>query len=96
MTDTANRLRLPRARNGSKRPPGKGMLRLLQTASGLVATAMLAGCMATPPGPSPGAAPGYGYICYAGPYQCRQPTQVPSGTPCSCPGLGAPSYGRIH
>lgn len=39
---------------------------------------------------------GYGYTCKAGIYTCKMPTQVPLGAPCSCPGLGAASYGNIH
>ncbi|GBR13414.1 MULTISPECIES: hypothetical protein [Gluconobacter] len=39
---------------------------------------------------------GYGYTCKAGIYTCKMPTQVPLGTSCSCPGLGAASYGNVH
>ncbi|GBQ33700.1 hypothetical protein HLH34_06310 [Gluconacetobacter azotocaptans] len=48
-----------------------------------------------PPGP-PGPVAGYGYSCHAGVYTCRLPYQAPLGAPCSCPGLGAPSYGNVH
>ncbi len=54
----------------------------------------LGGCVVTPSA-SAGAAPGYGYTCYAGVYVCRVPQQIPVGTRCSCPGVGAPSFGRI-
>ena len=49
-------------------------------------------------GPVPPGTPiaGYGYTCKAGIYTCKMPTQVPLGAPCSCPGLGAASYGNIH
>lgn len=58
----------------------------------------LAGCVgvASAGGPSSGAAPGYGYTCYAGVYVCRLPQQIPVGTQCSCPGIGAPSFGRVQ
>ncbi len=69
------------------------------TLAGLALGALaLAGCEVAPPpgGGSPGAAPGYGYTCYAGVYVCHTQTQIPVGAPCSCPGLGAPSYGRVQ
>ena len=47
-------------------------------------------------GPPPGVAPGYGYTCYAGSYVCRLHQQVPQGAQCTCPGIGAPSYGTVH
>ena len=57
----------------------------------------LAGCVTEVPAQqSAGAAPGYGYTCYAGVYVCRLPQQIASGTPCSCPGIGAPSFGTVH
>lgn len=37
-----------------------------------------------------------GYRCYAGAYTCNLPEPGPIGTGCSCPGLGAPSYGTIR
>ncbi|QDH24224.1 hypothetical protein D5366_01900 [Neokomagataea tanensis] len=39
---------------------------------------------------------GYGYSCKAGIYSCKLPTKVPLATPCSCPGIGAASYGNVH
>jgi hypothetical protein len=45
---------------------------------------------------TPGVAPGYGYQCFAGFYQCRMAEQMPLGTQCSCPGIGAPSFGTIR
>ena len=47
----------------------------------------------------PGAAPvqvAYGATCYAGVYTCQLPQGLPLGAPCSCPGLGAPSYGNVR
>jgi hypothetical protein len=37
-----------------------------------------------------------GYKCYAGAYICNLPSYGPVGSGCSCPGLGAPSYGTIR
>ncbi len=56
--------------------------------------AALAGCEGAPAAEGMGAS-GYGYVCHAGFYQCTLPAQVPLGSRCSCPGLGAPSYGRV-
>lgn len=60
----------------------------------------------TPPGyPAPivpASAPGsaaqvaYGYQCFAGIYQCPLGRSVPVGSSCSCPGLGAPSFGVVR
>lgn len=66
-------------------------------AATLVLAASLTGCDAPPPQPvqpiAQGAVP-YGSYCSAGFYTC--PAQGPIGSPCACPGLGAPSYGSIH
>ena len=56
--------------------------------------ALLSGCEGAPAAQGEGAS-GYGYVCHAGFYQCTLPQQVPLGSRCSCPGLGAPSYGRV-
>ncbi|MCQ8278649.1 hypothetical protein NFI95_09315 [Acetobacteraceae bacterium KSS8] len=74
---------------------GKGVRRAGLFASLSLAGALLGGCEVTPQ-PSVGAAPGYGYTCYAGVYVCHTQTQVPVGSPCSCPGIGAPSFGRVQ
>ncbi len=37
-----------------------------------------------------------GYQCYAGAYICNLPAPGPIGTGCSCPGLGAPSFGVVR
>ncbi|MCQ8241440.1 hypothetical protein [Rhizosaccharibacter radicis] len=71
----------------------------VRAATAIALAAALGAC--TTEGPvagtgSPGAAPGYGYVCYAGVYQCRVPTQVPLNSPCSCPGIGAPSFGTVR
>ena len=55
--------------------------------------AFLSGCEGT--ASAEGVTGGYGYVCHAGFYQCTLPAQVPLGSRCSCPGLGAPSYGRV-
>ena len=78
-----------------------GFARVLTTARGLFGLAAvalpLAGCVVEAPlQQSAGAAPGYGYTCYAGVYVCRLPEQIPVGTQCSCPGIGAPSFGTVH
>ena len=61
-------------------------------AGGLLA---LAGCVGVAE-PGTVAAPGYGYRCSAGVYVCQLPEQVALGSQCSCPGLGAPSYGSVR
>jgi hypothetical protein len=38
----------------------------------------------------------YGSMCYAGVYRCAAPNFTPIGETCSCPGLGAPSYGTVR
>jgi hypothetical protein len=38
----------------------------------------------------------YGSTCYAGNYVCQLPAPGPVGSGCSCPALGAPSYGTIR
>ena len=38
----------------------------------------------------------YSAMCYAGAYTCQLPVAGPVGSGCSCPGLGAPSYGQIR
>jgi hypothetical protein len=52
------------------------------------------------PPPAYGSVPGYGGdyggICYAGAYTCAAPPNAPAGSPCSCPGIGAPSYGTVR
>ncbi len=49
-----------------------------------------------PPGAVPVQAVAYGVTCYAGVYTCQLPSQLPVGTQCSCPGLGAPSFGNVR
>ncbi len=62
-----------------------------------LAALSLAGCVVEVPAQqSASAAPGYGYTCYAGVYVCRLPQQIPVGTQCSCPGIGAPSFGTVR
>jgi hypothetical protein len=38
----------------------------------------------------------YGASCYAGIYHCAAPAYTPIGETCSCPGIGAPSYGSVQ
>ncbi len=55
------------------------------------------GCVAPPPQPiGVAGAPSYGTQCVAGFYQCALSAPGQAGAPCSCPGLGAPSYGSIR
>ena len=57
----------------------------------------LGGCVAAVPVQT--VAPGqvaYSGQCYAGFYQCVLPQAGQVGQPCSCPGLGAPSFGVIR
>ena len=77
------------------------MMRLLLLAALL---AMSACAPVSPYGPLYGAqvaapAPGqlaFGSFCAAGAYQCQLPQGGPVGSPCACPGIGAPSYGVIR
>lgn len=53
------------------------------------------------PQPQQGYAPqqpeqAYAATCYAGVYTCALAQSLPVGAPCSCPGLGAPSYGNVR
>ena len=79
----------------------------LTLSTGLLA--LLAGCYGAPATEQPiTAAPAsvttatgapavaVGYRCYAGAYICALPAYGPIGSGCSCPGLGAPSYGTIR
>ena len=54
----------------------------------------LSGCVAAPQPVPPGAIV-LSQQCFAGFYTCVVPPNQ-QGTPCSCPGLGAPSYGTIR
>ncbi len=49
-----------------------------------------------PPAGAPAQQVAYSGTCYAGIYQCVLPQGLPLGAPCSCPGLGAPSYGNVR
>ena len=59
----------------------------------LLATAGVAGCAGQPEIVQP---TGYGGTCYAGAYVCQLQVQAPVGSQCTCPGLGAPSYGAVR
>lgn len=74
----------------------------------LAALGGLTGCVIAPPpvygtATQPVAVPSgtaeaipYGATCYAGFYTCALPNSLPIGSGCSCPGLGAPSYGTVR
>ena len=79
-------------RDAGRNVVGRGRSLMALAAAAL----MLGGCVVEVPATGSTAAPGYGYTCYAGVYVCRTPQQVPVGSPCSCPGIGAPSFGRVH
>ena len=83
--------RRPRSIVGSRRSIDGRLLWLLALAAPVVA--MLSGCEGAPA--AEGVSSGYGYVCHAGFYQCTLPAQYPVGTRCQCPGLGAPSFGRV-
>ena len=81
---------------------------LIRSAAACLALLSLVGCVAYPVPvayPAPGYAPapldgrgvaGYvGTTCSAGAYVCQVPPG-PLGSECSCPALGAPSYGVIR
>jgi len=84
-------------------------MRLFRPAAGLAVLLTLSGCYIAPGavGPMPfapvsavvgssGQVVGYaGTTCGAGFYICQVPPG-PIGTQCSCPGLGAPSFGTIR
>lgn len=67
-------------------------------AAALALLSALGGCVGEPGlvAPPGSVGYGYGYTCYAGFYTCTLPAQGPVGSPCSCPGIGAPSYGTIR
>ncbi len=65
----------------------------VRAAAALAALAALGGCVGVP---APVASNGYGSTCYAGAYVCQLGQQVPVGSQCTCPGLGAPSYGDVR
>lgn len=85
---------------------------LFRTGAAVALLALLAGCAGAPTTDHPIVAGGavapnavtatgapvvaVGYQCYAGAYVCNLPAPGPVGTGCSCPGLGAPSYGTIR
>lgn len=66
-------------------------IRLILAASVLA----LGGCIVAPVS-IPAGSIVMGQSCLAGFYQCALPQPSQVGTPCSCPGLGAPSYGTVR
>lgn len=86
-------------RKGKAMPHSTSIRRSARVLGGIAGLLLLAACEGTAaPGPTPPGTQvvGYGYTCKAGIYTCKMPTQVPLGNPCSCPGIGAASYGNIH
>jgi hypothetical protein len=62
----------------------------------LVAAVFALGGCVVPPQPIPAGSVVLSQQCSAGFYQCVLPQPGQVGTPCACPGLGAPSYGVIR
>ena len=78
-------------------PVRSSPIRLFVAGGVLAVATLLSGCTGVAQaGPQPGVVPGYGTACYAGFYMCRLPQQAPTGSQCSCPGIGAPSYGTVR
>lgn len=72
--------------------PTRRLIRPLAALTGLLG---LAACVAPPVVVPPGSVV-LSQQCSAGFYQCVLPTGQPAGSPCACPGLGAPSYGVVR
>jgi hypothetical protein len=68
-------------------------VKTIQIAVTAATAVLLAGCVYAAPGTVYQQAPAYASYCAAGVYQCPLPSGTPVGATCSCPGLGAPSYG---
>ena len=73
----------------------------LRLAAPVLGFGLLVSACVPPPAPGvalvPGAPQAYASsYCYAGFYQCALPAAQPAGSPCACPGLGAPSYGTVR
>ncbi|CAK7193084.1 hypothetical protein COMNV_01297 [Commensalibacter sp. Nvir] len=62
----------------------------------LLALGACTGSASTPVPPGQKSDAGYGTVCKAGIYSCNVPYPVPLGSPCSCSGLGAASYGIVQ
>jgi hypothetical protein len=84
---------------GPRFPPRVASLRVLALL--FLGLLSLAGCSGTATAVAPArgevsrSGPG-GITCHAGTYVCQLPAYGPIDAPCSCPGLGAPSYGTIR
>jgi hypothetical protein len=76
----------------SLRVPSALLARLGQLGA-LAVLGGLAGCVGAPAVVRPA---GYAAVCYAGPYVCQLPGPARVGTQCTCPGLGAPSFGAVR
>ncbi len=75
-------------------PPRRLALASVCAATLLAGLAALGACVGAPEAVSAQASP-YGYHCSAGFYRCRLAAQYPLGSQCTCPGIGAPSYGVV-
>lgn len=97
--------------NPACRPAGRRITVGAVAAAGWALLALLPGCtgVAAPLAPPVSYAPPPAYVqpgyaapaayagtCYAGAYTCQMPVSGPVGASCSCPGIGAPSYGTIR
>lgn len=74
------------------------MLRCVMRSMVVLGLLSVGGCVGAPtalPPPPPGSVL-LGTQCFAGFYVCQLPAPGPVGTQCSCPGLGAPSFGSIR
>jgi hypothetical protein len=74
---------------------GGSPMRITRTAL-ILGVLAVSGCVAAPPAPLPPGQAFFSSQCAAGFYTCVLPQVGQVGTPCSCPGLGAPSYGVIR
>lgn len=88
---------MTRCIDSTPRPPRRRPGRVASLGTIMLVSLTLGGCIVEVPATqSAGAASGYGYTCYAGVYVCRLPQQLAAGTQCSCPGIGAPSFGSVR
>ncbi len=70
------------------------LARRLAAAAVLGSVLALGGCVGAPE--TVAAPPGYGSMCFAGVYSCQLGTAAPVGSQCTCPGIGAPSFGAVR
>ena len=72
------------------------LVHLRRPAGAAVALGLLSGLCGCVGVAAPVAPTGLGSTCYAGAYVCQLAQQVPVGSQCTCPGVGAPSYGDVR